>query len=48
MKQDKDQLTVMVCASASGSDQVPRFIIGKAKHPGSFNGVNSHRLRMQY
>ena len=47
-KKNKNHLTVMLCANADGSDKVPSWIIGESANPRCFNGVNLHRLRMQY
>ena len=38
----------MVCANTDGSGKVPPWVIGESANPRCFNGVNLHRLRMQY
>ncbi|XP_071497487.1 tigger transposable element-derived protein 4-like [Diadema antillarum] len=39
-KQQKNRITVLVCANMDGSDKIPLLVIGKSKRPRAFKNVN--------
>lgn len=45
-KKNKDRLTVLLCANASGNHRVTPFVIGKSKNPRAFKNVT--HLPVQY
>lgn len=47
-KMQKQRVTVMVCANASGSHRMPLFILGTAKRPRCFKGMNMNALPVTY
>jgi hypothetical protein len=40
-KQNKECLTLLLCANMDGSDKVKPFVIGKSANPRAFRGVRS-------
>lgn len=44
----KQRITAMVCANASGSSRLPLLLIGTAKKPRCFKGMNMNALAVQY
>ncbi|XP_055308293.1 jerky protein homolog-like, partial [Sitodiplosis mosellana] len=47
-KMQKERVTVMVCANASGIHRLPLLVIGKAKRPRCFKGMNMNALPVRY
>lgn len=47
-KMQKDRITAMVCANASGSHRFPLLIVGKSIKPRSFKNLNLNALPVQY
>lgn len=47
-KMQKERITVLVCANASGNHRLPLLVIGKAKRPRCFKGVNMDALPVRY
>lgn len=47
-KMQKQRVTVMVCGNASGSHRMPLLVIGNAKKPRCFKGVNMNSLPVTY
>lgn len=47
-KMQKQRVTVMVCANASGNSRVPLLLIGTAKKPRCFKGTNMNALPVHY
>lgn len=47
-KIQKDRITVMVCANASGAYRLPLVVIGKSKKPRSFKNLNLNVLPVRY
>lgn len=47
-KMQKQRITVMVCANASGKNRMPLLVIGKAKKPRCFKGFNMNALPVHY
>lgn len=44
----KQRITAMVCANASGENRIPLLLIGTAKKPRCFKGINMNALPVQY
>ena len=44
VKVDKARVSVVVCTNTTGTDRMPLWIIGKARQPHAFRGVNIHAL----
>lgn len=47
-KMQKQRITAMVCANASGNHRLPLLLIGTAKKPRCFKGMNMNALPVQY
>ena len=47
-KKSKDRVTVNLCSNASGTIKLPLHVIGKAKKPRCFKGVNMKLLPVHY
>ena len=47
-KKSKDRVTINACSNASGTIKLPLHLIGKAKRPRCFKGVNMNLLRVKY
>ena len=47
-KNSKDRVTVNLCSNASGTIKLPPHVIGKAKRPRCFKGVNMELLPVHY
>lgn len=47
-KMQKQRVTVMVCANASGSHRMPLLMLGTAKKPRCFKGMNMNALPVTY
>jgi len=47
-KKSKERVSINACAEASGSIKLPLQLIGKAKRPRCFQGVNMDLLPVQY
>lgn len=47
-KMQKDRITVMVCANASGEHRLPLLVIGKSKKPRAFKNINLNALPVNY
>lgn len=47
-KMQKERITAMVCANASGNNRLPLLLIGKAKRPRCYKGVNMNALPVKY
>lgn len=47
-KMQKQRITAMVCANASGNHRLPLLLIGKAKKPRCFKGLNMNALPVNY
>jgi transposase len=48
LKESKDRITIMPCANASGTHQLPLVIIGKAPIPPCYSGASSLDSKMYY
>lgn len=47
-KMQKQRITAMVCANASGKNRIPLLLIGTAKKPRCFKGTNMNALPVHY
>ena len=47
-KKDKTRITIALCVNSDGSDKLPLLVIGKAKKPRCFAGVNMKNLGVDY
>lgn len=47
-KMQKDRITVMVCANATGSHRLPLLVIGKSKKPRAFKNIHLNALPVNY
>lgn len=47
-KKNKDRLTVLCCANAAGSHRVKLLVVGKAKKPRCFSGIDMDHLPVVY
>ncbi|GBN47868.1 Jerky -like [Araneus ventricosus] len=47
-KKSKDQVSLLVCANASGTDKLPLLLIGKSKKPRSFKNINVNSLLVKF
>jgi len=47
-KFQKDRITAMVCANASGNHRLPLLVIGKSKKPHAFKNLNMNVLPVNY
>jgi len=47
-KQNKEQLTLVLCCNEDGSDKLPLWVIGKYKNPRCFKNVNLGSLGCTY
>ena len=47
-KKAKDRVTINACANVSGSIKLPLLLIGKAKNPRCFRGINQNTLPVVY
>jgi hypothetical protein len=47
-KQEKERLTVVVCANGDGSHKLPLYVIGKHWDPRCFKGINRSTLGVEY
>lgn len=47
-KMQKQRITIMVCANASGNNRIPLLAIGTAKKPRCFKGYNMNALPVSY
>ncbi len=47
-KKSKERVSINACANVSGSIKLPLQLIGKAKRPRCFQGVNMDLLPVQY
>ena len=47
-KKSKDRITLNACANASGTIKLPLQVIGKAKRPRCFKGINMDLLPVKY
>lgn len=47
-KMQKQRITAMVCANASGTNRIPLLLIGTAKKPRCFKGINMDALPVNY
>uniref|UniRef100_A0A6B2EH65 Putative tigger transposable element-derived n=1 Tax=Phlebotomus kandelakii TaxID=1109342 RepID=A0A6B2EH65_9DIPT len=47
-KVNKERLTMLACANATGLHKLPLFIIGKAEKPRAFKGVDLNDLPVKY
>lgn len=47
-KMQKQRVTAMVCANASGNNRIPLLLIGTAKNPRCFKNVNMKALPVNY
>ncbi|XP_043466354.1 tigger transposable element-derived protein 2-like [Leptopilina heterotoma] len=47
-KMQKQRITALVCANASGKNQIPLLLIGKSKRPRCFKGLNMNALPCTY
>ena len=48
MKKQKDRVTLMACANATGTHKFPLMFIGKAANPGCFKHINKNTLPVTY
>ncbi|KAL4135498.1 hypothetical protein QTP88_007104 [Uroleucon formosanum] len=47
-KFQKDRITAMVCANATGNHRLPLLVIGKSKKPRAFKNLNMNALPVNY
>lgn len=47
-KMQKQRLTLLVCANASGNHRLPLVVIGKSKKPRCFKQLNMNSLPVNY
>lgn len=47
-KVNKERITVLACANASGSHKLPLFVIGKSRKPRAFKHINVSELPVKY
>lgn len=47
-KFQKDRITAMVCANATGNHRLPLLVIGKSKKPRAFKNLNMNALTVNY
>lgn len=47
-KMQKQRITTLVCANASGNHRLPLMLIGKSKKPRCFKGINMKALPVNY
>ena len=47
-KKAKERMTINACPNASGTIQLPLLLIGKAKNPRCFRGINQSELPVVY
>lgn len=47
-KMQKQRITTLVCANASGNHRLPLMLIGKSKKPLCFKGINMNALPVNY
>ena len=47
-KKAKERVTINACANASGTIKLPLLLIGKAKNPRCFRGINQSALPVVY
>uniref|UniRef100_A0A2S2R2Q4 Jerky-like n=1 Tax=Sipha flava TaxID=143950 RepID=A0A2S2R2Q4_9HEMI len=47
-KDQKDRITVMVCANATGNHKLPLLVIGKSEKPRAFKNLNLNTLPVNY
>lgn len=47
-KMQKQRITALVCANASGTNRLPLLLIGKSKKPRCFKGINIKALPVNY
>ena len=48
LKQSKDWVTLNFCSNASGTIKMPIHLIGKAKRPRCFKGIDMNLLPVKY
>ena len=47
-KKSKERVTFLVCSNVDGTDTIPPLMIGKARRPRCFQGVNPKQLGIDY
>ena len=48
MKKQKDRITLMACANATGTHKSPLLFVGKAANPRCFQNINKNTLPVTY